>query len=72
MPLPARRMTVPADHIAVIMDQQLASEVMSLLMTLRTNPRKLVNDEAAKAVAGDLTLRMCEASFSQHAPLSGA
>ena len=57
-----RRITIPEDHVALIIPAQLADELMSMAKTIRT--LRKVGGEADypyKQVAGDLMLALLEA-----------
>jgi hypothetical protein len=49
------RLTVPDEHIAIIMPQQLAEELFSLLAMIRRN-RRLHVTPGIKGIAGDVIL----------------
>jgi hypothetical protein len=60
-----RRITVPDDHVAIILSAQLADELMALMKVIRQRCRKLNADpehqEGYKDVAGDVLLALLEA-----------
>lgn len=57
----ARRVTVPEDHVALILPNQLADELMSILKEFRRNRRKFHEPDPMVAVSGDVMLALLEA-----------
>lgn len=57
-----RRITIPEDHVAVILPSQLADELMSMAKTIRSL-RKVGGEDSYpyRQVAGDLMLALLEA-----------
>lgn len=64
----SRRVTVPVDHVDVILPAQTADELMSLLRQLRRraslNEEKAAELKAEASVCGDVMLALLEAKES--------
>lgn len=59
-----RRITIPEDHVAVVLPAQTADELMSLLRLIRQPHGRLLfglDPKPLRAVAGDVMLALLEA-----------
>lgn len=56
-----RRVTIPDDHVALILPNQLSDELMAILKEFRRNRRKFREPDSMVAVSGDVMLALLEA-----------